>query len=109
MTFIDSNISHVVFNHMNNIMDGSGLEQLIQRLNGASGNAPPVCCIVYNPFLPWARQVAKKMNIPHALFWTQSTAVFSIYYHFNNVAGMTLTLLMHNICIYCCYIHLMIN
>jgi hypothetical protein len=24
------------------------------------------------------------MNIPHALFWTQSTALFSIYYHFNN-------------------------
>lgn len=80
---LDSNINHVVFNHMNNTMDGSGLEQLIRRLN-ATGNGPPVCCIVYNPFLPWARQVAKKMNIPHALFWTQSTAVFSIYYHFKN-------------------------
>jgi len=80
---LDSNINNVVFNHMNKIMDGSGLEQLIHRLN-ARGSAPPVCCIVYNPFLPWARQVAKKMNIPHALFWTQSTAVFSIYHQFNN-------------------------
>eukprot|EP00253_Pinus_taeda_P035761 PITA_35761 len=80
---LDSNINHVVFNHMRNNMDGSTLERLIQRLN-TRGNAPPVSCIVYNPFLPWARQVAKKMHIPHALFWTQSTALFSIYYHFNN-------------------------
>lgn len=80
---LDSNINHVVFNHMNSTMDGSELEMLIKRLN-TRGNAPPVSCIVCNPFLPWARQVAKKMNIPHALFWTQSTAVFSIYYHFKN-------------------------
>lgn len=79
---LDSNISSVVFNYLNDF-DGSELEQLIQRLN-ANGNAPPVCCIVYNPFLPWGRKVAKKMSIPHAMFWTQCTAVFSIYDHFNN-------------------------
>jgi pathogen-inducible salicylic acid glucosyltransferase len=78
---LDSNISSVVFQHMNNNFDGSELEQLIQRLN-ASGNAPPVRCIVYNPFLPWGRKVAQKMNISHAMFWTQSTAVFNIYHHF---------------------------
>lgn len=81
---LDSNISNVVFNHMNN-MSGLELEQLIHRLN-ASGNAPPVGCVVYNPFLPWGRKVARKMNIPHALFWTQCTAVFTIYHHFYNGA-----------------------
>jgi hypothetical protein len=79
----DTNITDVVFNHMSNNFDGSKLEQLIQRLN-ANESAPPVCCIVYDPFLQWGRQIAKKMNIPHALFWTMSTAVFSIYHHFNN-------------------------
>ncbi|GLJ04806.1 hypothetical protein SUGI_0003970 [Cryptomeria japonica] len=76
---IDSNMNPAVFNHMQNNMDGSGVEDLIRRLN-ASADSPPVGCIIYNSFLPWVPPVANKLNIPHAFFWTQSAAVFSIYY-----------------------------
>ncbi|XP_057823103.2 UDP-glycosyltransferase 74D1 [Cryptomeria japonica] len=84
---LDSNINPAVFKHMQDNMDGSGLERLIHRLH-ASGDTPPVCCIIYNSFLPWVRDVANKLNIPQALFWTQSAAVFSIYQHFQNGEGL---------------------
>ncbi|KAH9291145.1 hypothetical protein KI387_043663 [Taxus chinensis] len=48
----DTNINPAVFKHMQDNMDGSGLEHLINRLN-ASADAPPVSCIIYNSFLPW--------------------------------------------------------
>ncbi|KAI5656467.1 hypothetical protein M9H77_25260 [Catharanthus roseus] len=41
----------------------------------------PVNCIVYDPFLPWVVDVAKKFGIFGAAFFTQSCAVNNIYYH----------------------------
>eukprot|EP01018_Ginkgo_biloba_P035940 Gb_31206 [translate_table: standard] len=80
---LDSNINHSVFRHMHD-MDGSGLEELIERLNV---DGPPVSCIIHDSFLPWVRDVANKLNIPRAFFWPQSSAVFSIYHHFKH--GLT--------------------
>uniref|UniRef100_A0A0D6QXT7 Glycosyltransferase n=1 Tax=Araucaria cunninghamii TaxID=56994 RepID=A0A0D6QXT7_ARACU len=80
---VDSNLNPSVFKHMLNMTDDPGLETLIRRLNATATN-PPVCCIVYNSFLPWVRRVANKLSIPHALFWTQSAAIFSIYRHFQH-------------------------
>ena len=34
-------------------------------------------------FLPWALDVAKQFGIPSAVFFTQSCAVSSVYYHVN--------------------------
>ncbi|GLJ25432.1 hypothetical protein SUGI_0487030 [Cryptomeria japonica] len=55
-------------------------EHLIERLN-AQGQR--VSCIVYDSFLEWVPLIAKKFVIPVAFFWTQSCAVYSIYYHCN--------------------------
>jgi hypothetical protein len=41
----------------------------------------PVACVVGNPFLPWAIDVAHDAGIPSAVLWVQSCAVFSLYYH----------------------------
>ncbi|KAK3014113.1 hypothetical protein RJ639_010292, partial [Escallonia herrerae] len=41
----------------------------------------PVDCIVYDAFLPWAVDVAKKFGLLSAVFLTQSSAVNNIYYH----------------------------
>jgi hypothetical protein len=60
---------------------GVTLANLIERLN-AQGNK--ISCIVYDSFLHWVPEVAKKFNIPVAFFWTQSCAVYSIYYYFSN-------------------------
>jgi len=55
------------------------LANLIERLNARSNN---IACIVYDSIFHWVPDVAKKFNIPVALFWTQSCAIYSIYYHF---------------------------
>eukprot|EP00253_Pinus_taeda_P010749 PITA_10749 len=55
------------------------LPNLIERLS-AQGNK--ISCIVYDSFLDWVPDVAKKFNIPVAFFWTQSCAVYSIYDNF---------------------------
>nr|CAB3445898.1 unnamed protein product [Digitaria exilis] len=41
----------------------------------------PVACVVVNPFMPWAVAVAGDLDIPAAVLWVQSCAVFSLYYH----------------------------
>ncbi|KAK1692804.1 hypothetical protein QYE76_009501 [Lolium multiflorum] len=41
----------------------------------------PVACVIGNPFLPWAIDVAHDAGIPSAVLWVQSCAVFSLYYH----------------------------
>lgn len=41
----------------------------------------PVDCVIYDAFLPWAIDVAKKYGLIGAVFFTQSAAVDNIYYH----------------------------
>lgn len=53
--------------------------ELIRRQEEAGR---PVACVVGNPFLPWAIDVAHGAGIPSALLWVQSCAVFSLYYHY---------------------------
>ncbi|KAL2544531.1 UDP-glycosyltransferase 74F2 [Forsythia ovata] len=40
-----------------------------------------VNCIIYDPFLSWGLDVAKKFGLVSAAFFTQSCAVDNIYYH----------------------------
>ncbi|KAH0740117.1 hypothetical protein KY290_033160 [Solanum tuberosum] len=54
------------------------LSQLIQKL---ANSECPVNCIVYDPFLPWAVEVARKFGLVSAAFFTQNCAVDNIYYH----------------------------
>ncbi|CAN4077171.1 unnamed protein product [Withania somnifera] len=54
------------------------LSQLIKKLTSCGC---PVNCIVYDPFLPWAVEVAKNFGLAIAAFFTQSCAVDNIYYH----------------------------
>jgi len=66
-------------------MGGLTLTNLIERLNAQGNN---ISCIVYDSFLPWVPEVANKFDIPLAFFWTQSSAVYSIYYYFSR--GLTI-------------------
>ncbi|GAY64720.1 hypothetical protein CUMW_235600 [Citrus unshiu] len=52
------------------------LTELVERMND-------VDCIVYDSFLPWALDVAKKFGLTGAAFLTQSCAVATIYHHVN--------------------------
>ncbi|MQM11468.1 hypothetical protein Taro_044375 [Colocasia esculenta] len=57
------------------------LAALIRR-QGELGR--PISCVVGNPFLAWAVDVAAGMGIPCGVLWVQSCAVFSAYYHYHN-------------------------
>lgn len=55
----------------------NSLAALIKKLT----EIHPVDALVYDGFLPWALDVAKQFGIPSAVFFTQSCAVNSVYYH----------------------------
>ncbi|AQK91981.1 Limonoid UDP-glucosyltransferase [Zea mays] len=57
----------------------SALAGLLRRQADAGR---PVACVVNNPFVPWALDVAGAAGIPCATLWIQSCAVLSLYYHF---------------------------
>jgi len=55
------------------------LADLINNLNARSNDH--VDCIIYDSFMPWCLDVAKKFGIVGASFLTQNLAMNSIYYH----------------------------
>ncbi|OIW06518.1 hypothetical protein TanjilG_29939 [Lupinus angustifolius] len=54
------------------------LSELIEKLD-KQGNH--VDCIIYDPFIPWVIEVAKRFEIVGAAYFTQNMNVNSIYYH----------------------------
>ncbi|TMW82181.1 hypothetical protein EJD97_006598 [Solanum chilense] len=54
------------------------LSQLIKKL---ANSDCPVNCIVYDPFIPWAVEVAKQFGLFSAAFFTQNCVVDNLYYH----------------------------
>ncbi|KAI3443954.1 hypothetical protein Pfo_000619 [Paulownia fortunei] len=54
------------------------LAELVEKLKN-SGQA--LDCVIYDPFIPWSLDVAKKFGLVGAAFFTQSSSVNSIYYH----------------------------
>jgi hypothetical protein len=76
-------------------MGGLTLTNLIERLNAQGNN---ISCIVYDSFLPWVPEVANKFDIPLAFFWTQSSAVYSIYYYFSRGLSMPSMLSFFQFC-----------
>lgn len=58
-----------------------GSETLSDLVLKLQNSGSPVDCIVYDAFLPWVLDVAKKSGISGAVFFTQSCAVDNIYYH----------------------------
>jgi pathogen-inducible salicylic acid glucosyltransferase len=58
-----------------------GMQTLAELIEKVSSSGCPVDCVVYDPFLPWALDVAKKLGLLGAVLFTQSCAVDNIYYH----------------------------
>lgn len=54
------------------------LAELVQKLAG-SGHPPD--CVIYDAFLPWALDVAKKFGLLGATFFTQTCSTNNIYFH----------------------------
>ncbi|RXI07970.1 hypothetical protein DVH24_014536 [Malus domestica] len=58
-----------------------GLRTLAKLLEKLSSSGCPANCIVYDAFIPWPLDVAKKFGIVGVVFFTQSCAVDNIDYH----------------------------
>jgi gallate 1-beta-glucosyltransferase len=57
----------------------AALAELIRR---QADSRRQVTCVVANAFAPWAGRVACGLGIPHAVLWTESCAVLSLYYQY---------------------------
>ncbi|XP_058738812.1 gallate 1-beta-glucosyltransferase-like [Vicia villosa] len=55
---------------------------LSQIIKNYSDSNKQFSCIINNPFLPWVCDVATEHDIPSALLWIQSAAVFLAYYNY---------------------------
>ncbi|KAL0559733.1 hypothetical protein IC582_000100 [Cucumis melo] len=60
----------------------SGRPSLVDLIKKQTAENRPVSCMILNPFFPWTYDVAEELQIPFAVLWVQSCAVFSIYYHY---------------------------
>ncbi|KAI9113408.1 hypothetical protein K1719_015335 [Acacia pycnantha] len=47
-----------------------------------SNSSHQFSCLIINPFMPWAINVANELGIPCAILWIQASSVFSIYYRY---------------------------
>jgi hypothetical protein len=63
-------------------LETSGRAAFAELLGRQAEAGRPVTCVVGNPFLPWAVDVAAEAGVPAAVLWVQSCAVFSLYYHY---------------------------
>ncbi|KAK4485596.1 hypothetical protein RD792_008239 [Penstemon davidsonii] len=57
-----------------------GRETLTELLQDLDKSGCPVDCVIYDPFIPWALDLAKGFGLSAAAFFTQSCAVDFIYY-----------------------------
>nr|POF23322.1 udp-glycosyltransferase 74f2 [Quercus suber] len=57
-----------------------GSKTLADLIIKHKNTANPIDCIIYDPFVPWALEVAKNFGIFGAAFFTQTCAVNFIYY-----------------------------
>lgn len=60
-------------------LESVGSETLSQLITKHNNTRNPITCVVYDPFLPWALEVAKRFGLVAAAFFTQSCAVNYIY------------------------------
>ncbi|XP_044465917.1 UDP-glycosyltransferase 74F2-like [Mangifera indica] len=61
-------------------MEVAGSKTLAELIKKYKQSSNPVDCIVYDPVLPWALEVAKQFGLLGAAFFTQTCAVNYIYY-----------------------------
>ena len=59
-----------------------GSQALTDLVMASADEGRPVTCIIYGILIPWIAEVARRLHIPSALFWSQPLSVFNIYYYY---------------------------
>lgn len=62
-------------------LEAVGSRTLAELIDKLARSGHPVSCLVYDAFLPWALEVAKRLSLTGAAFFTQSCSVSALYYH----------------------------
>lgn len=67
-----------------------GRAALVNLLSSSSKQGLlPITCIVNTLLIPWVAQVAREFHVLTTVLWTQSVAVFDVYYYyFNGYSGV---------------------
>ncbi|CAO2209039.1 unnamed protein product [Urochloa humidicola] len=63
-------------------LDDAAPAALAGLLRRHSDAGRPVSCVVAAAFAPWAGRAAAAAGVPHAVLWTESCAVLSLFYHY---------------------------
>ncbi|KAJ4957598.1 hypothetical protein NE237_024709 [Protea cynaroides] len=58
-----------------------GSESITDLIKKQESLGDPITCVLYDSIFPWALDVAKKLGLIAAAFFTQSCAVSFVYYH----------------------------
>lgn len=58
-----------------------GSQALIQLIEKLKNKGNPIDCVIYDSFMPWILDVAKKFGLVSGVFFTMSCAVENIFYH----------------------------
>lgn len=61
-------------------MEAAGSKTLAELITRHNNSSNPIDFVVYDPFLPWALDVAKRFDLAGAAFFTQSCTVNYVYY-----------------------------
>ncbi|KAL9240092.1 hypothetical protein vseg_014351 [Gypsophila vaccaria] len=80
---VNSNVGYVQANS-NQVQMYHFSKTLIALCEQSTLEERPITCIVYTFLLPWAGEVARKLNISSALLWIQPATAFNVYYHYTN-------------------------
>ncbi|KAK7273039.1 hypothetical protein RIF29_14085 [Crotalaria pallida] len=59
-----------------------GRKFISQMIEKHESTNHPISCIINNPFYPWVSDAAAEHDIPSAVLWTQSVAIFIVYHHY---------------------------
>ncbi|XP_050895019.1 limonoid UDP-glucosyltransferase-like [Lathyrus oleraceus] len=59
-----------------------GRKFVSQMIKNHADSNKPISCIINNSFFPWVSDVALEHDIPSALLWTNSSAVFTVCYNY---------------------------
>ncbi|KAL6970922.1 Hexosyltransferase [Sarracenia purpurea var. burkii] len=59
-------------------------QKLKEVIATSADEGRPITCLVHTLLLPWAAEVARECQIPHAILWIQPATVLDIYYYYFN-------------------------
>ncbi|KAK8605981.1 hypothetical protein V6N13_102745 [Hibiscus sabdariffa] len=80
----DDDRRRVYFKQYMEQLELMGKQEITAMINKYAEQNRPVSCLINNPFIAWASDVAESLGIPSAMLWVQSCACFAAYYHYNH-------------------------